>query len=240
MVSQTNPDWTWDEQILAFDLYLFEGSIGKSHPKVHELSLLLRSLPIHPVNVRVGTFRNPNGVSRKIGDIHTHRPGYAGKQTSGSRMDREIWIRYGNRPELAHILATAIREGASTAHAPEDDEESIEDIHHEGRIVYRRHRTRERDPKLRKKKLAEVQRRYGQLVCEACNEILSNRYGPLGDEAYEVHHLVPLSAAGQRETRLDDVALLCPTCHRIAHRIDPWPDRERLRSMTAGDEGIPV
>ena len=78
---QSNPDWIWDEQILAFDVYLEHGVPSKGHPVVIELSQTLRSLPIHPIEIRGSTFRNPNGVGRKLADIHTHRPGYSGKPT---------------------------------------------------------------------------------------------------------------------------------------------------------------
>ncbi|MER8536669.1 HNH endonuclease [Mesorhizobium sp. M1005] len=33
---------------------------------------------------------------------------------------------------------------------------------------------------------------------------------------FDAHHLQPL-AAGNRESRVDDLVVLCPTCHRWAH-----------------------
>jgi predicted HNH restriction endonuclease len=33
---------------------------------------------------------------------------------------------------------------------------------------------------------------------------------------FDAHHLQPL-AAGIRESRVDDLVVLCPTCHRWAH-----------------------
>ena len=112
--SQRNPDWSWDEQILAFDLFLREGWLDKGHPDVQELSALLNSLTIHPMSSRTPTFRNPNGVGRKLADIQTHEPGYAGKTTSGSRLDREVWATYGGHPHVVTDLATGYRPLAST------------------------------------------------------------------------------------------------------------------------------
>lgn len=52
-------------------------------------------------------------------------------------------------------------------------------------------------------------------TCQACSFYLKvgKRY------VIDCHHLYPL-ALGRRETRLDDLASLCPTCHRIAHTRD--------------------
>ena len=58
-----NPNWARDELILALDLYLQEGQLDVSHPKVIELSNLLNSLPIHTDRLNNEKFRNPNGVA---------------------------------------------------------------------------------------------------------------------------------------------------------------------------------
>jgi 5-methylcytosine-specific restriction protein A len=230
---QGNPDWTWDEQILAFDLYLRKGALGRTDPLVVELSELLRSLDIHPQSQRAASFRNANSVARKLVDIRTHHPGYEGKKTSGSRIDREIWVRFGDDTALVDALAARIREGAGSGSGPEDDEVGVEAVHAEGRIVYRMHRQRERSAKLRKQKFAKVAAAGGKLRCEACDVELAAVYGAVGDDVYECHHLVPLHAAGERVSRIADVALLCPTCHRVAHRIVPWPDLEQLRAAVS-------
>ncbi len=227
--SQRNPNWTWDEQILAFDLYLREGWLDKGHPAVQELSALLNSLIIHPVSSRTPTFRNPNGVGRKLADIQTHEPSYAGKPTSGSRLDREVWATYGDQPDVVEDLANAIREGARSVAGREEDEEEIEATHREGRVTYRLHRQRERDRSLREKKLKQVSARLGQLLCEACNKDLALIYGEIGPLVYECHHLQPLHVTGETVTSLEDVAILCPTCHRVAHRISPWPTLDDLQ-----------
>src|SRR5690349_18621117 len=89
---QSNPPWTWDEEILAFDLYDRVGMVNDRHPDVIALSVLLLELPIYPSEARTGTFRNPAGVARKLADIGTRDPRNAHLQpTSGSRLDREVW-----------------------------------------------------------------------------------------------------------------------------------------------------
>lgn len=231
MPGQSNPDWMWDEEILTFDLYREIGAAGREDTKVKALSDLLRSLDLHPIASRSPTFRNPNGVARKLGDTHSHRPGYAGKPTRGSRIDSEIWELYGYQPDKVHALADAIRRGSGVVLPVEEDEDEIERIHHEGRISYRLHRRYERDPRLRVRKRAQVIKLRGKLTCEACDAGLEAAYGPVGNAIFECHHLIPLATSGPIESTVSSVALLCPTGHRAAHRIEPWPSIAAMRAL---------
>ncbi len=228
---QTNPDWTWDEQILAFDTYLrFNTQGNASHSAVIKLSNVLRNLEIHDERDRQETFRNANGVARKLADIHTHRPGYKGKATSGSKLDTAIWEKYGLDQALVVELAETIRRTSKLRLLATLDEEEISQEHREGRLVVRLHLTRERNPKLKQKKIIDVVKRNGSLQCESCNIRLNEVYDSEISEVYECHHLVPLHISGERLTSITDVALLCPTCHRVAHRIHPWPTLAELKT----------
>jgi len=231
---KSNPDWIWDEQILAFDTYLkHDGVPPKGHHSIVELSEILRSLPIHPLELRSPTFRNPNGVGRKLADIHTHRPGYKGKPTSGSKLDTEIWKLYGNNLQTVSAIAKTIRVDYQSLQFPVDDEEEIANTHHEGRIVVRLHKTRERDRRIVMKKKASVLQQNGSLSCEACGINLEKTYGSEKFDVYECHHLLPLHVSGDTKTNIEDLALLCPTCHRIAHRITPWPTVTDLKKIVS-------
>ena len=66
-----NPNWTNDEHILALDLYFTNDGrrLEPSDKKVIELSNLLKSLPIHSKKIRTENFRNPDGVSMKLGNF---------------------------------------------------------------------------------------------------------------------------------------------------------------------------
>ena len=64
----------------------------------------------------------------------------------------------------------------------------------------------ERDPTVRKKALAHFGKR-----CMVCDFV------PRVDSQLEVHHLFPLADGGERLTSIDDVAVLCANCHRLAH-----------------------
>jgi predicted HNH restriction endonuclease len=59
---------------------------------------------------------------------------------------------------------------------------------------------------------------------EACLFRYSDRYGDIGEDFIEVHHLNPLSersrtAEDRRLTSLDQVTVLCANCHRMIHRV---------------------
>ncbi|WP_433917182.1 HNH endonuclease [Streptomyces sp. NBC_01744] len=47
----------------------------------------------------------------------------------------------------------------------------------------------------------------------------------------ECHHVVPLHEAGEGQTKLSDLALICSNCHRIIHRRAPWPTPGELRNL---------
>jgi len=87
----------------------------------------------------------------------------------------------------------------------------------EGKSIWRRAREIENDPKLKKEAKDQNRRKNnGLIVCEACE------FTDKQSKMFDAHHLQPLMA-GVRETRVDDLAVLCPTCHRWAHAkaVDP-------------------
>lgn len=57
--------------------------------------------------------------------------------------------------------------------------------------------------------------------CECCDADLRGRFPDIGEGALEIHHRAALSAtSGDRtQTSLDDLAVLCATCHRLVHRV---------------------
>ena len=77
----------------------------------------------------------------------------------------------------------------------------------------------ERDPAVRRKALSH----YGR-NCMACKFI------PRTDGQLDVHHLDPI-AEGQRQTKLDDVVVLCANCHRLAHSTKPPVSLAELQLM---------
>jgi len=227
-----NPPWAWDEIVLALDLYFRIGVQSSSHPDVVDLSEVLNSLPIHSVRPQADRFRNPNGVNLKLANLAHFDPAYAGTgMARASKRDREVFETYANsRAELVEIAAeirSMAVEGTAPV-APEPDEDEADAT--EGRLLYRRHRLRERDPKIVKRKKAAVLKSTGRLACEACDLDFGERYGQRGEGFIECHHTQPLAESGETVTRLDDLVLLCSNCHRMVHLRRPMLSRDDLRS----------
>lgn len=81
----------------------------------------------------------------------------------------------------------------------------------EGKRRYRVAREAERDPTLAKEaKRLNAESNNGRCVCEAC------RFSDTSTALFDAHHTNPIYV-GVRKTVVSDLAVLCPTCHRIAH-----------------------
>lgn len=93
------------------------------------------------------------------------------------------------------------------------------------------HIRRERDPALARAKREAMCRLDGHLMCEVCGFLAHRVYPGLSGDVCEIHHRLPLSeAAGTFTTRLEDLALLCPNCHRAIHQTDPLMSVEDFRA----------
>ncbi|MGQ5225085.1 HNH endonuclease [Streptomyces sp. yara] len=131
-------------------------------------------------------------------------------------------------------VAQRIRDGIITGDfqaLPPDAEEEDDYSAREGRLLIRRHRSRERDQRLRKRKIDAALRQGHGLACEACGFDFEATYGVRGAGYIECHHVVPLHEVGEGRTKLRDLALICSNCHRMIHRKAPWPTPEELRRL---------
>ncbi|MDI1458713.1 HNH endonuclease [Streptomyces sp. ATE26] len=233
-----NPDWARDEVILACHLVMANGwkGLDANDPRVIELSGLLQVMPIHAEADRNETFRNPNGVARKTFDIATRHPDYQGKPTNGGATDVEVLNDFLARPsemtEVAQLIRQGIAEGDFQVTPLDEDQEDYSAP--EGRLLMSRHRRRERNKGLRKKKIAAVLKQGRTLACEACGFNFEEVYGDRGSGYIECHHVVPLHKAGEGRTKLSDLALICANCHRMIHRRAPWPTPRELKSLVQG------
>jgi hypothetical protein len=108
---------------------------------------------------------------------------------------------------------------ASKSHLPIVGEIDNTSLHafvasNEGSVSWRQQRSFERDSRLAEKVLAQnALKNGGHYVCDACDFRHEDR------AMYDAHHSLPL-LAGPRLTRAVDLLVLCPTCHRRAHRSE--------------------
>lgn len=221
-----NPKWHRDEIILALDLYFQEdrGSIDARNPKVIELSEILNKLPIHeniPDSVK---FRNPNGVSLKLSNFLAIDPSYSGVgMPAHSKLDKEIFEEFVKNRQYLSQIATTIKNIVfnpllnNNLYQIENEDEN--NSAKEGQVLYKLHKYKERNRSIVKKKKDSYLKKYDKLNCEICDFDFVLIYGDIGEGFIECHHKKALSEIEEETvTKLDDLILVCPNCHRMLHR----------------------
>lgn len=220
-----NPKWERDEVILALNLYFDEnrGTIESNNSKIIELSELLNKLPIHSNRPDEEKFRNPNGVTLKLGNFLALDPNYSGKgMDSFSKLDEAVFNEYFENLIELRVVAEGIKKVTLSSDYSTNvsliESDDIEENVKEGKVLYKMHKVRERDKKIITKKKAKVLSENGKLECECCGFDFEKIYGELGKGFIECHHIVPLNKFNDsKETKLEDLALVCSNCHRMLH-----------------------
>lgn len=71
-------------------------------------------------------------------------------------------------------------------------------------------------------------------VCEACGFDFKTKYGELGKEFIEAHHLKPIASLGVGKFQINirsDFAVLCSNCHSMIHRLENPSDLAGLKAL---------
>lgn len=237
-IGKRNPPWQRDELILALDLYFRHppGSISQDHPEVVKLSEVLNQLPIHQNRPDEDRFRNSNSVYMKLCHFLRFDSTYAGKGvTSGGKAEEEIWTQFSTDRErlrrLAAQIIDSVKKGEAHAANPQAvDSEEAE--FPEGKVLYRLHRTRERNRTLTEKAKEKRRQETSSLDCEVCGFNFIKAYGEVGRDYIECHHTKPVSELEvDGKTKIKDLALVCANCHRMLHRKRPWLSINQLKSL---------
>ena len=230
-------NWSRSEVILACAL-LGDNNwkwIPPTDDRIVTLSELLRQSPEHPLEGRGSKFRNPNGVARKMMDLLSHHPDYRGVPTHGGKTDLEVIAAFiDDGPGMARLadrIREEIRRGELTTALIAEVVGDPEMEANEGTILMASHIRRDRDPKLRRRKIDNVKAYGGRVACEVCGFDFEDVYGERGRDYIEVHHVVPLHVSGATTTKLSDLALVCANCHRMIHRGKEWLTPMALRSV---------
>ncbi|HZM74550.1 MAG TPA: HNH endonuclease [Candidatus Limnocylindrales bacterium] len=229
-----NPEWTRDEIILVCAAVAANGwiTLPAESSTAIELSLILQSPAIHPLESRRSDFRNPAGVELKSRDLMSHHPATAGAPRLGNRLVPQVVHDFLEKPNQMQALAQSIHNVLltwedATLHVTDiDDYQSLE-----GGVLLKAHLRRERDPKLKSRKIQEAKSRGLTLACQVCGFDFETTYGPHGVGYIECHHRTPLGVSGEVHTRLADLALICSNCHRMIHRSKDWLTVEELKEL---------
>ena len=78
----------------------------------------------------------------------------------------------------------------------------------------------------RDREVIKQRKEFDNYTCQACGykKLINKKY------IIECHHLTPISI-GVRETTINDLVSLCPTCHRIVHLRQPIYSIEELKEL---------
>lgn len=103
----------------------------------------------------------------------------------------------------------------------------------EGKKVLRKHLIRERNPYLKMKAIAKFKKEHnGNVFCEICGFDFHKKYGDLGKDFIEMHHLKPVSQMQDKdETKMEDIILVCSNCHSMIHRKRPWLLKDEIKEI---------
>jgi 5-methylcytosine-specific restriction protein A len=197
-----------------------------------QLSQLLNQLPIHDQSLRNIDFRNPHGVSMKLGNfLAIDHPGHGLQR--GGRGDREVWEEFVNDIDRLHQAARSIatntrklaESGGSYSYDAEDEEFP------EGKLLTQLHKQKERNRRAIEKKKQKVLQETGRLVCEVCGFDFAEYYGAIGHGFAECHHTIPVAQLTEdHRTRLAELAIVCANCHRMIHHSRPMLSVAGLRA----------
>lgn len=84
----------------------------------------------------------------------------------------------------------------------------------EGRLLLASHFIRERNKEIVKRRKKNAIKN-NTLICEVCDFSFIQKYNV---NFIECHHIEPIGNGRVRDTREEDLALVCPNCHRMLHR----------------------
>jgi len=102
----------------------------------------------------------------------------------------------------------------------------------EGKLYEKRHKIKERDPRLGIIAKERFKVLHGRLYCLVCSFDFENKYGSLGKDFIEAHHITPVSQLRPGSiTRVEDIVLVCANCHRMLHKKRPWVKVSKLKTI---------
>jgi predicted HNH restriction endonuclease len=104
----------------------------------------------------------------------------------------------------------------------------------EGKLKYELHTRKERNIELVKRKKQLASQINPLLPCEICKTSFKEKYGEIGADYIEAHHILPISELTEETpTKLSDLILICSNCHKMIHRKRPWLTDEQLKELLA-------
>ena len=180
--------WTREELILALDFYFEVGAdIGQPIPgqrtdRIRELSDLIRRLSAYPAERQTETYRNANGVYKKLMNLRAVQVGGRHGLPSFGQRDAAVWREFvDNRAQLqaeAEAIRTQLRQGvigSASAEIRIEDVE-IEQQHTESYIL-----NPSAEPRSAERAEQKLVIRYRDYMKAKGIEVRRKRYVPAGE-----------------------------------------------------------
>lgn len=108
----------------------------------------------------------------------------------------------------------------------------------EGKSKLKQHICKERNQKVIKLAKENFKRDHnGKLYCEICGFNFYDKYGDIGQDFIEGHHIIPISEMKEGDiTKVEDIILVCSNCHRMLHRKRPWLTKDKLKELITNNK----
>lgn len=107
----------------------------------------------------------------------------------------------------------------------------------EGKEKLRIHIYKERNPRLVLEAKKKFIKQNSRLFCEICGFDFEKEYGEIGKDFIEAHHLEPISEIiEEKESKIDELLMVCSNCHKMIHRKRPWLSREEIKKLKICDK----
>lgn len=213
-----NPNWTREELILALDLYfdLDQGQMHKGHPDVIRISNELRELKIHHEIPDPGKFRNPSGISRRLGNFKTMDSGYVGQGLANSgKLAKEIFEEFTNHRDKLRKEAELVRQLYLKPKREKQTVAAEKKVDYKSELLFLFHKNRETDPLVIKVKKEMVLSNSKSLKCEVCGFDSVSFYGEIGNDLMEIHYNKELrTQPGLESSSMEDFIIVCSNCHK--------------------------
>lgn len=227
--------WAREELILVLSLYFEHHNKVSAIPDstIDEYSKICRAM--HPTNASKNPkFRSAKSIRARLYNFQSCDPswierGHKGLQAGSAVNFKNIWDEFYKNPDEVVTLAGEIKDALKAS--PRYQTNTANDSIFEGQRVLRIHQSRERKPQ-RQKKINSFITTHGYLFCECCGTTGERYEKSIRESIFEVHHDIPLAlASNQVETKIEDLLILCASCHKAIHGYEEVPSVDEMKEQ---------
>jgi len=208
--------------VIPVELRAYKVENNATHPYARMMAVLAKNNNLTPTGSEYNFKHTARG---QICDISNLK--YYDKNATQLEVQESIWNSFNM--EILHNLINIDFVYNSLSNY------NIEVIEGAEGVREKLHRYKERNRliiKLAKQKAKQE----SKLFCCVCKFDFEKEYPGHGEGFIECHHIEPIAKGGIRSTRVEDLAMVCPNCHRMLHRKrsdNTYPTIDDLQKIIA-------